>query len=173
MKSCYQGHMVAQFCAISNISVQSVELFIFSPFSLPALVQKLGFIIKQGRKNEGQNTHLVWFIMSVTIIDLVSTVQTHFSFLLSSCSQLVISLNQMWTEGSIEGNSADVFGYQIHWSDIFACSGRNQWRNFIHLTKGDVFVWAAWAWSFVVSFDKLLRRVWARSQDQVCWMKAH
>lgn len=47
MKPCYQGHVGAQFCAILNISVQSVELLIFSPFltSCTRLLQNLGFII--------------------------------------------------------------------------------------------------------------------------------
>lgn len=124
MKTCYQGHVVAHFCAISNISVQSVELFIFL-IQLPALnyCKNWDLLLNKEGRTRRQNTHLMCFI---AIIDFVSIVQAHFSFRLSSCSQLVISLNQIWTEGSIEGNSVDVFGYETHWSDIFACSGRNQ-----------------------------------------------
>lgn len=92
--------------------------------------QKLGW--NKRRKNLGQMTHPACFIIPAAIIDLVSVVQANFSFRLSSFSQLVISVDPTWPEGSIEGEPANVFG----------CSGRNQYGNFIHLTPREAFVWA-------------------------------
>lgn len=63
------------------------------------------------------------FILSVIIIDLVSTFLTFSLFVCHPAHDLVMSLNQIWRDGSIKGDLVDVFSYETHWVDIFACSG--------------------------------------------------
>lgn len=63
-----------------------------------------------------QSSLLIWFPLFLTFC----------LFVCHPAHSLVMSLNQIWRNGSITGDLVDVFPYETHWVDIFACSGENQ-----------------------------------------------
>lgn len=75
-----------------------------------------------------QPSLLIWFPVFLTFC----------LFVCHPAHSLVMSLNQIWRDGSIEKDLFDVAPYEAYWVDICACSGENQWNTF-YLTQ-DVFV---------------------------------